>query len=77
MTQEEKWFKIGEVADLLNVHRNTIRKWDKDDFLSSVRIGTRKDQIFPKEEIGDLAWKKLIFLKEKRVNQSNWLALLI
>ena len=42
---------VGEVASLLQVHSNTVRKWGNCGILSSFRIGPRRDRRFRKEEI--------------------------
>ncbi len=35
---------ITEAAKILNVHPNTLRKWDKDGILKAVRFGKRMDR---------------------------------
>ncbi len=42
---------VGEVASLLQVHSNTVRKWSNLGILSSFRIGPRRDRRFRKEDI--------------------------
>ena len=48
---EEKLLKLSEAAELLNVHPNTLRKWDKKGILAAVRFGERKDRRYKKEDI--------------------------
>ena len=48
---EEKLLKLSEAAELLNVHPNTLRKWDKKGILVAVRFGERKDRRYKKEDI--------------------------
>jgi len=43
--------KISEVAILLNVTPLTLRNWDKQGKLKPIRLGTRKDRRYPKEQI--------------------------
>lgn len=43
--------KIKEVANLLNVTPLTLRNWDKQGKLIPLRIGTRKDRRYKKEDI--------------------------
>ena len=44
---------IADVSNLLNVHQNTLRNWEKQGLIEVVRIGRRKDRRFKKEMI----WK--------------------
>jgi excisionase family DNA binding protein len=41
----------GDVAFLLNVHINTVRKWQNQGYLQGYRIGPRGDRRFRLEEI--------------------------
>jgi excisionase family DNA binding protein len=43
---------ISEVARLLNVHINTVRRWSNQGALKSYRIGSRGDRRFRQEDIG-------------------------
>ena len=49
--EKSKLLKLSEVADLLNVHKNTLRKWDKRGILVAVRFGERKDRRYRKEDV--------------------------
>jgi len=51
MKKDKKLLKISEAAKLLNVHSNTLRKWDKKGILVAVRFGERKDRRYRKEDI--------------------------
>jgi len=42
---------ISEVAQILNVHVNTVRRWSNHGVLKSYRIGTRGDRRFRKEDV--------------------------
>ena len=42
---------ISEVAHLLNVHINTVRRWSNQGLLKSYRIGSRGDRRFKKTDI--------------------------
>lgn len=42
---------LQEAADILKVHPNTLRLWDKKGILSAVRIGERKIRKYRKEDI--------------------------
>jgi len=51
MKKDSKLLKISEAAKLLNVHPNTLRKWDRKGILRAVRFGDRKDRRYKKEDI--------------------------
>jgi len=40
-----------EVAHLLHVHPNTVRRWANNGLLPSYRLGTRGDRRFKREEV--------------------------
>ncbi len=42
---------ISDVANLLNVHINTIRRWSNQGILKAYRIGSRGDRRFRREDI--------------------------
>ena len=41
----------SEVAHLLNVHINTVRRWSNQGILKAYRIGSRGDRRFRQEDI--------------------------
>lgn len=47
-----------ELARLLNVHINTVRRWDERGMLKAYRIGPRGDRRFSQEDVA-------LFLTEK------------
>jgi len=47
-----------ELARLLNVHINTVRRWDESGMLKAYRIGPRGDRRFSREDV-------TLFLAEK------------
>jgi len=49
---------VREVARLLNVHINTVRRWNGKGMLKAYRIGPRGDRRFSREDIA-------LFLSEK------------
>jgi excisionase family DNA binding protein len=51
---EDTMLSASEVALLLGVHINTIRRWSNKGALRSYRIGPRGDRRFKQEDIGDL-----------------------
>ena len=42
---------VSEVAELLNVHPNTVRHWSNTGIIKACRIGNRGDRRFKIEEI--------------------------
>ena len=42
---------MKETCDLLKVHPNTLRQWDKKGILRAVRFGERRDRKYNKEEV--------------------------
>ena len=51
-------FTTREVARLLNVHINTIRRWSNSGMLRAYRIGARGDRRFERADVLDLLFKK-------------------
>ncbi len=42
---------IKEVSELLNVHANTLRNWEKEGLIQVVRIGPRRDRRYLKQVV--------------------------
>lgn len=42
---------MKETCELLKVHANTLRQWDKKGILKAVRFGARRDRKYKKEEV--------------------------
>lgn len=42
---------ITETCDVLKVHSNTLRNWDKKGILKAIRFGQRGDRRYKKEDI--------------------------
>lgn len=49
--------RVGEAAQMLDIHSNTVRRWNNKGILKSYRIGSRGDRRFRREDIDS-------FLKE-------------
>jgi len=47
----DKMLTVSDVASLLNVHINTIRRWSNQGILKAYRIGSRGDRRFQQEDI--------------------------
>jgi len=56
----EKKYKIGEVAELLGVHEDTLRNWEREGFVVPERIGKRQDRRYTAEMIGEIRKKGLV-----------------
>jgi len=41
----------SEVAQILNVHINTVRRWSNQGILKAYRIGSRGDRRFKREDV--------------------------
>ncbi len=42
---------VREVAELLNIHNNTVRRWSDQGIIKTYRISRRGDRRFKKEDI--------------------------
>jgi len=42
---------IGQAAKLLNVHPDTLRRWERQGVLATVRVGSRKDRRYRHEDL--------------------------
>lgn len=49
---------ITEASEILKVHQNTLRQWDRKGILRAVRFGERKDRRYNKAEIMKLMQQK-------------------
>ncbi len=45
---------LKEACELLRVHPNTLRNWERDGKLQAVRIGTRRDRRFTKQALSTI-----------------------
>ena len=53
---------VSEVADLLNVHANTVRRWANHGLLPCYRLGTAKgDRRFRQEDVEAFVHKDMSF----------------
>jgi excisionase family DNA binding protein len=46
-----EYLTLKEVSDLLKVHENTLRNWDRNGTLKAIRIGGRKIRRYKKDDI--------------------------
>ena len=42
---------VGQVAVMLNIHVNTVRRWSAQGLLASYRVGPRRDRRFERAEV--------------------------
>lgn len=54
----EELLTLREAAQVLKVHPNTLRLWDKKGILVAVRIGTKRVRRYKKEDIEKFINKK-------------------
>ncbi len=55
---------VGEVAQLLHIHTNTVRRWSDRGFIMAYRISRRGDRRFRREDIAR-------FLAELNVSENK------
>ncbi len=53
----DSFLTISQVADLLNVHVNTVRRWDSRGMLTTYRIGPRGDRRFKRSDVNSILKK--------------------
>lgn len=46
-----EYLTLKRVSELLKVHPNTLRNWDKNGTLKPIRIGERKIRRYKKEDV--------------------------
>ncbi len=57
--QPESFLTVPEVAHLLHIHNNTVRRWSDEGILKTYRISRRGDRRFKKEDINRFLDKNL------------------
>jgi len=56
--QSSDMLTVGDVALLLNVHVNTVRRWSNQGIIKTYRIGSRGDRRFQQEDIDSFLLQK-------------------
>ena len=56
---------VGQVARLLHIHPNTVRRWSNKGILESYRICDRGDRRFRKEDVDLLLFESWLFDYDK------------
>ena len=46
-----EYLTLKQVSELLKIHSNTLRNWDKNGTLKPIRIGERKIRRYKKEDV--------------------------
>lgn len=46
-----EYLTLKELSELLKVHENTLRNWDKNGTLKAIRIGGRKIRRYKKDDV--------------------------
>jgi len=64
MGNDKDYITLKEACRLLNVAESTLRNWEKQKLITSVRLGKRGDRRFLKEEI-------LKFLKDNQEGKNE------
>lgn len=52
-----EYLTLKQVSELLKVHPNTLRNWDKNGTLKPIRIGERKLRRYKKEDVKNFVEK--------------------
>jgi len=58
--------RTGDVARLLNVHVNTVRRWSNEGILAAYRIGHRGDRRFKRHDIAAFLTEELTGNRKNR-----------
>ncbi len=53
-----KLLTLKEACEILKCHPNTLRAWDKNGYLTAVRLGSRRDRRYKREDIARLLKKR-------------------
>jgi len=67
----EKLLKLKEAAEILSVHPNTLRLWDRKGILIAVRIGEKKIRRYRLEDIKKFIKKKWVSSKMEPTVRKN------
>ena len=62
---------VGQVARLLHIHPNTVRRWSNKGILESYRISKRGDRRFKKEDVALLFDSWLLDYSRKSDNRKD------
>lgn len=68
----EDLLTIGEVAKLFKIHRDTLRNWEKAGKITPMRVGSRQDRKYRKQDIQALADEMVSKLTLAQLEQFLW-----
>ena len=51
MPKKVKLLRISDAAEIFGVNPETLRRWDDSGQLKAIRLGTRRDRRYDKDEI--------------------------
>jgi putative resolvase len=57
LNKNDKLLKISEAAEILGVHPETLRRWDREGKINAITINERGDRRFKVEEINKIIKK--------------------
>ena len=57
---------VSDVARLLSVHTNTVRRWSNQEILKAYRIGSRGDRRFQQEDVDSFLLQESKIAKVKK-----------
>lgn len=55
----DRMLTTRQVADMLNVHINTVRRWNNQGVLKAYRVSSRRDRRFRQSDVDDFLSKQL------------------
>jgi excisionase family DNA binding protein len=64
--ENDTMLTVSDVASLLNVHINTIRRWSNQGILKAYRIGSRGDRRFHQEDVTSFLSQEAETVKVKK-----------
>lgn len=56
---KDRMLTTRQVADMLNVHINTVRRWNNQGVLKAYRVSSRRDRRFLQSDVDDFLSKQL------------------
>jgi excisionase family DNA binding protein len=66
----DQMLTISDVARLINVHMNTVRRWSNRGVLKTYRIGSRGDRGFQEEDINDFIEQQLKIVLRRKIKKA-------
>ena len=58
MTKKVKLLRISDAAEMLGVNPETLRRWDNSGVLKAVKLGTRGDRRYKRDDLEKIIEKK-------------------